>query len=77
MEELELPWAAGAFVADIFGLACRQISSKYSGFLSLKVPDFFWGGAGTGYHCQVLFVSFWKAETCRNTIAKYHVSFSP
>ncbi len=58
MEELEPPWAAGTSVADIFAADVP----KYSDFFEPNIPGeetFFWGGgkgAGTGYHCQVLFV---------------------
>ena len=57
VEELELPWASGTFVADIWegtGLACRQTLPGYSGF-EPKISGFFWG-AGTGYHCQICLV---------------------
>ena len=50
MEELEPPWAAGTFVADIFVLQSTLIFEP-------NIPGeenfFFFGGkrAGTGYHC--------------------------
>ena len=46
MEELELPWASGTFVADIWegtGLACRQTLPGYSGFEPKNLRVFFWG----------------------------------
>ena len=45
VEELELPWASGTFVADIWegtGLACRQTFPGYSGF-EPKISGFFFG----------------------------------
>ena len=64
MEELELPWASGTFVADIWegtGLACRQTLPGYSGF-EPKISGFFFGGGRNRLPLPDLFSSFRRLD---------------
>ena len=59
VEELELPWASGTFVADIWegtGLACRQTLQNTQVFLNQNL--------------RVFFFFFWRGQE-QVTIAKF------